>query len=160
VLERFRGDKIAILWSLLRILIGTQWLISGYHKIGGFDATGFIKDSINLVSTPNAALLDWYATFLEYFVLQNITIFNFLISWGEFLVGLGLILGLFTKIALLAAAFMNLNFMLAGATYINPILYTLEIILLIIGPATYRYGIDYFMKPKLKDISLKKELPM
>lgn len=156
MLEKLRGNKIAIVWNVLRILIGWQWLVSGYHKIGGFDATGFIKDSINLVSAPNAAVLDWYAAFLEYFVLEYISIFNFLVSWGEFLIGLGLILGLFTKAALLAAAFMNLNFMLAGATYINPLLYTIEIILLMMGPATYRYGIDYFMKPKLKDISLKK----
>lgn len=158
ILEILKGDKMAIFWSLLRVLIGTQWLISGYHKIGGFDATGFIKDSVSIVSAPNAALLDWYAAFLEYFVLENISIFNFLVSWGEFLVGLGLILGLFTKFSLLAAAFMNLNFMLAGATYINPILYTLEIILLIIGSATYRFGLDYFIMPKLKDKSFKNNL--
>lgn len=155
-MEKLKNDKIAIFWNILRVLIGWQWLVSGYHKIGSFDATGFIKDSINLVSTPNAAVLDWYAAFLEYFVLDYISIFNFLVSWGEFLIGLGLILGLFTKVALLAAAFMNLNFMLAGATYINPILYTIEIILLMMGSATYRFGIDYFMIPKLKDVSLNK----
>lgn len=158
MLERLKGNRIAILWNILRVVIGWQWLVSGYHKIGSFDATGFIKNSINLVSAPNAAVLGWYAKFLEYFVLEYISIFNFLVSWGEFLIGLGLILGLFTKASLLAAAFMNLNFMLAGATYINPILYTVEIILLMMGSAAYRYGIDYFMIPKLKDISFKKNL--
>ena len=50
---------------------------------------------------------------------------------------------------------MNLNFMLAGTTSTNPILYTVAILLLVAGPNAYRYGVDYFLPDivaKLKDL--------
>lgn len=151
-----QGNKAAIFWAIIRVMIGWQWLVSGWHKIGNFNASGFISDSIKSGGQTNYLILQWYEAFLENFVLNNIEVFNILIPWGELLVGLGLILGMFSTAALLAGAFMNLNFMLAGATDINPILYTIEIILLFMRPVTYRYGFDYYITPKLKEMFSKK----
>jgi uncharacterized membrane protein YphA (DoxX/SURF4 family) len=41
------------------------------------------------------------------------------VSWGETLVGVGLILGAFTGIAALFGSLMNMNYLLAGAVSIN-----------------------------------------
>lgn len=152
VLAKLRGDKAAIIWTLVRIYVGWEWLVSGWEKIGNFDATGFLKSAIDNAAGENPAVLSWYASFLEYFALPNIGLINFLVAWGGFFVGIGLIIGCFTTTALYAGAFMNLNFMLAGVTSINPILYTLTIILLVMRGASYRWGIDYYLLPKEREM--------
>lgn len=149
--EAIKGNKSAIFWTIMRVLLGLQWIISGWNKIGSFDASGFVKSSIDMAQEPSTDVLSWYASFLEKIVLPNIEIFNFLVCWGEFLIGLGLIIGLFTSAALYTGAFLNFNFLLAGASSINPIVYTLEIILLIKRPASTRFSIDYFLLPRIKD---------
>jgi len=93
----------------------------------------------------------WYATFLESFALPNAGLINVIIPWGELLVGLGLVLGVATIPALIAAAFMNLNFLLAGTLSTNPIFYTIAILLLFTGSASYYYGVDRFLTSYLKE---------
>lgn len=159
MLKTLRNDKWAILWAVVRLYVGYQWLTAGWGKItreGGFDASGFLKGAIGKAGGDHPSVSGWYASFLEGFALPNAGLFNILIPWGEFLAGLGLILGLFTTYALIGAAFMNLNFMLAGTTSTNPQLYTLAIILLVMGSASYRYGLDYYVMPKLRS-KLKKD---
>ncbi|MFV9510362.1 DoxX family protein [Tepidibacillus sp. LV47] len=155
MLKALRGDKAAIFWAIVRIWLGVQWIEAGWEKLTGpeaFDAKGFLMGALKKATGDHPAVQGWYASFLEGFAIPNVGLFNFLIPWGEFLVGLGLILGTFTTIALLAGAFMNLNFMLAGTTSTNPILYTVAIILLAMGPAAYRWGVDYYLLPKLKQM--------
>jgi len=153
MLSTLRNDKFAILWTIVRVYLGWQWIQAGWHKVtGGFDASGFLKGAIGKASGDHPSVQVWYASFLENFALPNVGLFNVLIPWGEFLVGFGLILGMFTTVALFGGAFLNLNFMLAGTTSTNPILYTLAIILLVMGPAAYRYGVDYYLLPRIKQL--------
>jgi len=92
----------------------------------------------------------WYADFLEGFVIPNAARFGPLIAWGEVLVGVGLILGAFTGFAALAGAFMNLNFMLAGTTSTNPILYTAAILVIIGIEYAQYYGLDAYIRPTVE----------
>jgi hypothetical protein len=69
-----------------------------------------------------------------------------------FLVGAGLIVGFMTIPTLLASAFMNLNFLLAGTVSTNPVLYTVAIILLFAGRGAYYWGADHWMIPYVKQI--------
>lgn len=153
-----KGPKMAIVWTILRVWLGIQWIEAGYHKItDGFEAGGFLQGAIAKAGGDHPAVQGWYATFLESFAVPNIELFNILIPWGEFLVGLGLILGAATIPALLAGAFMNLNFLLAGTTSTNPVLYTAAIILLFVGTASYCYGVDRFAIPYVKNFINKKK---
>ncbi|MEH7524053.1 DoxX family protein [Bacillus sp. JJ1503] len=156
-----KGPKMAIVWTVLRIWLGIQWIEAGFHKItGGFDAGIFIQGAIAKAGGDHPAVQGWYAAFLEGIALPNIELFNILIPWGEFLVGLGLIIGAATIPALLAGAFMNLNFLMAGTVGINPVLYTAAIILLFTGAAGYFYGVDRFAVPYVKNFfNKKKNLP-
>ena len=146
-----KGPKMAVIWTVLRVWLGVQWLQAGINKVGVFDATGFLHGTIAKSQGENAIVKGWYATFVEQFALPNVELFNVLIPWGEVLVGIGLILGAATIPALLAAAFMNLNFLLAGTISTNPILYTAAMILLFAGAASYFYGIDRFAVKYMKE---------
>jgi thiosulfate dehydrogenase (quinone) large subunit len=139
---------LAIAWTILRMWLGLQWIQAGYAKIqSGFEAGGFLEGSIVNARGANPTVPGWFADFLEGFALPNIELFNILIPWGEFLVGLGLIIGLATVPALIAGAFMNLNFMMAGMGLTGPDikLFAAALILLLIGKGRYYYGFDRFV---------------
>ncbi|MBS4179127.1 DoxX family membrane protein [Lederbergia citrea] len=138
---------VAIVWAALRIWLGIQWLEAGWHKLGAFDAAGFLHGAIEKAGGDFPAVQGWYAGFLETVALPNIKIINILIPWGEILVGVGLIVGALTLPALIAGAFMNLNFLMAGTVSTNPILLTAAIILLFVIKGTAYYGVDRFLVP-------------
>ena len=146
-----RGPKMAIIWTVLRIWLGYQWIEAAIGKLThGFDALGFLQGAIANAKGDHPAVQGWYANFLQHFAIPNVELFNHLIPNGELLVGIGLILGFATIPALVAAAFMNLNFMLAGTTSTNPILYTVAILLMAAGTAGYYYGVDRIILPFIK----------
>lgn len=159
--KHINGTKMAYIWTVLRIWLGLQWIEAGYYKISsGFEVSGFLQGAIANAGGDHPTVPGWYAGFLEGFALPNIEFFNILIPWGEFLVGLGLILGLVTIPALMAGAFMNFNFIMAGVGLSSPDskLFTVAMILLFIGKGRYYYGFDRFVIPYVKKhISAKKK---
>ncbi|WP_227767415.1 TQO small subunit DoxD [Zhaonella formicivorans] len=153
----FKEPKFSILWTVLRVWLGFQWITSSLTKIGnpvwtgdkaGVAISGFLKNALTLAGGEHPAVQGWYAGFINSFALPNAKLFSYLIPFGEFAVGLGLIVGGLTTFALLGGAFMNLNFMLAGTTSTNPILYTAAILLLAAGSNASRIGIDTLISKK------------
>ena len=148
----WENEKVSVVWTVLRIWLGIQWIEGGWHKVqDGFDASGFLHGALAKATGDTPTVQAWYGTFLEGFALPNVNIFNVLIPWGELLVGVGLIVGIATVPALLAAAFMNVNFLLAGTISTNPILFTAAIILLFVGKGAYIWGGDCFIIPFVKE---------
>ncbi|PLR83638.1 Crp/Fnr family transcriptional regulator [Bacillus canaveralius] len=153
----WKTPQAAIAWTIIRIWLGIQWIEAGWHKVAdGFDAGGFMQGAIAKAGGDHPMVAGWYANFLESVAIPNSGLFSFLVSWGEILVGLGLILGAATIPALIAGAFMNLNFMLAGTTSTNPVLYTVAFILLFAGSGSYYWGVDRLAIPYLKERFIKK----
>jgi thiosulfate dehydrogenase [quinone] large subunit len=148
-----KSSKMAIVWTVLRVWLGIQWIEAGYHKIAdGFDAGGFLMGAIAKSTGEHPAVAGWYATFLKEFALPNVDIINAIIPYAEVAVGLGLIVGLLTIPALLGGTLMNLNFMLAGTTSTNPILMTVAFILLYVGAKCYVLGLDKIAVPYTKNM--------
>lgn len=76
--------------------LGYSWLTSGVGKLtGDFNASGYLKNAVaSPVKGPEGEVVHgWYVSFLESFAIPNVELFNVIIPVGEFLVGLGLILG-------------------------------------------------------------------
>ncbi len=73
-----------------------------------------------------------------------------MVAWGELLVGIALILGAFTGIAAFFGAFMNMNFLLAGAVSTNPILLLGQLFLILAWRVAGWLGLDRYLLPKLK----------
>lgn len=146
--KHLSGKKLALILTLVRVWLGYQWLEAGYYKIkSGFEVEGFLQGAIAAASGDEPRVPGWYANFLKGVALPNHEFFNILIPWGEFLVGLGLILGLATVPALLAGAFMNLNFIMAGMGFssLDSKLLLVAIILILSGKGRYYYGLDRYV---------------
>lgn len=67
---------------------------------------------------------NWFHDMLTY-MLDNewYTWFAKLIAFGEFLIGLGLLVGALVGIAAFFGSLLNFNFMLTGTTSTNPVLF-------------------------------------
>lgn len=147
----FNNKYLVPVWTVLRVWLGFQWIIPGIEKLkdptwvgsqSGVAITGFLKGALAKASGDHPSVQWWYAKFVENVALPNAGVFTYIVPVGEVLVGVSLILGAFTIAGLLGGAFMNLNYLLAGTTSTNPILYTAAIILMAAGANAYKIGID------------------
>ncbi|PAV31489.1 Crp/Fnr family transcriptional regulator [Virgibacillus profundi] len=148
-----RNNKIvAGILTFLRIYIGYQWLTGGFGKItgGGFDASGFIQGAIAGAGGENPAIQGWWATFLEAVALPNAELFSFMVMWGEFLVGIALILGIFTNFAALMGITMNFAFLFSGTVSTNAQMVLITVFLIVAGYNAGRFGLDRWILPFLK----------
>lgn len=156
-----RTNRVAsIFLTFLRVYLGFQWMTHGYEKLtsGGFDASGFLKGAIANSSGEHPAVQSWWASFLDSFALPNVELFNVLIPWGEFLVGVALLLGVFTTFAMLMGLTMNFAFLFSGTTSTNPQMVFLGLFILIAGYNAGKYGLDHWVIPFIQTKILKKDL--
>lgn len=164
--EYFKGAKGSWIWLVLRLYLGYQWMNAGWHKLTGdkpFDATGYLKGAAaKIVPGPNAPAnfkpitAEWWGDFLNGFAIPNAKLFNVMIPWGEFLVGLALILGFATIFSAVMGAFMNFAFLMSGSTSSNPYLFALSFIVVSLGGAYAGYiGVDYWFRPIFRNYVAK-----
>lgn len=157
-----------VIWTVIRVYVGWEWLSAGIGKVfgqgsaswvgpnAGAAITGFLKGALAKTSGQHPDVQWWYASFIENIALPNATTFGYVVAWGEIFVGLGLILGFLTTIALFAGILMNMSYLLAAAISTNPILLFLEGLLLWAGAAAYYWGIDRAFLPRWKKWRLAK----
>jgi len=153
-----------VIWTVLRVWVGWQWLTSGWGKVfgagsevwvgdkAGTAVMGFLKGALGKTVGEHPDVQAWYGWFITHLALPNAKVFSYIIAYGEVLTGIALILGILTITALLAGVLMNLNYLLAGTVSINPVLLTVEAILLYVGPAVYYIGLDRWLIPELSRI--------
>lgn len=129
------GDvRWAWIWLILRLYVGYEWLSAGWDKLhsaawvgssAGTALTGFVNNALAKASSAHPDVQGWYAAFLQGIVLSHAAFWSTLVAWGETLIGIALILGLFTGIAAFFGSFMNVNYLLAGSVSTNPILFAI-----------------------------------
>ncbi|HEU4325923.1 MAG TPA: DoxX family protein [Roseiflexaceae bacterium] len=171
-------------WLVLRLWLGYAWITAGISKLfgpgsavwigdkAGTAVTGFLNGAIaksplaagfDPAATPNPPVQEWYATLVRDFFLPNATIFGYLVAYGEFLVGLALILGIFTRFAAVMGVVMNLSYLFAGAISNNPQMLVVGLLIAVGGGvAVGYYGLDYFARPitqKVQERTFGKLLP-
>ena len=151
----FGNTRWAWLWLIIRVYVGYTWLISGWGKLSnpGWVGTGealqaFWQRAVAIPEPPArpAIAFDWYRAFLQALLDSgSYTWFSKLIVAGEILIGLALILGAFTGIAAFLGGFMNWNFMMAGSASINPVLFTLSILIILAWKIAGWWGLDRWL---------------
>lgn len=150
----FTSTKLSALWLVVRIYVGWQWLAAGWEKItspvwtgskAGSALHGFVTHALEKTSGAHPDVQGWYASFLRNFVDHHTVLFSYLVAYGEVLVGIALILGIFTALAAFFGGFMNMNYLLAGTVSINPVLLILEFLLLLAWRTAGWLGLDGYI---------------
>jgi len=142
------------LWLIVRLYVGYEWLIAGWAKVqnpawfgssAGSALTGFLKGALAKATGEHPDVQGWYAGFLQNVVLPNASVWSNLVAVGEVLVGIALILGIFTGIAALFGSFMNFNYLLAGTVSTNPVLLFLATFLVLAWKTAGWIGLDHWL---------------
>jgi thiosulfate dehydrogenase [quinone] large subunit len=149
--ELFSSIRWAWIWLILRLYVGWEWVQAGWGKLhnpawtgskAGTAITGFVTNALTKASGDHPDVQGWYAWFLQHMVLTHAMFWSYLISWGESLVGVALILGLFTGIAAFFGSIMNMNYLLAGTVSTNPILFVIATWLVLAWKTAGWWGLD------------------
>lgn len=153
----FNDTRSALLWLIVRLYVGYTWVNAGWGKVNssawtgenaGTAVSGFINGALSKAE-EGKDVTGWYASFLENVALPNAKLFSFVVAYGELLVGLGLIVGLFTGIAAFFGSLMNVTFLFAGTLSSNPILFILATWLVLAWKNAGWYGLDRWVLPYL-----------
>ena len=154
----FSNSKSSVFWLIVRLYVGYQWLMAGWVKVtsdawvgsnAGQALTGFLNGALVKTAGTHPDVQGWYGWFLQHVVLPHASTWSHMVAWGEVLVGIGLILGLFTGIAAFFGLFMNLNYLMAGTVSTNPILFVLSIGLILAWKVAGYIGLDRYALPYL-----------
>ena len=154
---KFLRENIYASYGLLvlRLWLGYDWLTAGWGKLTGdqpFSAAGLIGRAIEKpVTSHDHVVYPIFTSFLEGVAMPNVGLFSFMVAWGEFLVGLGLILGALTTAAMFFGMFMNFMFMFAGTVSSNPWMVLLSIFILVAGSNAGKWGLDRWILPYIRN---------
>lgn len=114
-------------------------------NVAGF-ASGGIAASEG--AHPDVAF-SWYVNFLEWIRDSAHPVIGPLVAIGELVIGLVLILGLFTGIAAFLGAVLNFSFVFAGSAGVNPAMILISGLLILAWRNAGWYGLDRYLLPLL-----------
>jgi thiosulfate dehydrogenase [quinone] large subunit len=144
----FTKPQITLL-LLLRLIVGYHFLFEGIDKLF----------TPNWTAAPFLLQANWVFSNIFHWLTGNtavLSVINFLNIWGQILIGLSLILGLFSTSAAIFGALMMLSYYIAvppfvsASTFVDKNLFELVSFLIIaLFPTSDIIGIDFLMK-KLK----------
>ena len=159
IMIRHMAQKVNAFWlTLLRVALGIRFLWEGIAKI----QDGYFSSYEKLASGASNILWSegtpqWYVWIMEQTIVPNQLWIQKLIPIAEIVLGLMLIVGLFTALASLGVAGMSLSFIMAawGASGVwDPIMIFVGSIALL-GGAGHAFGLDYYVLPWLFSLSKK-----
>lgn len=154
----FGNTKLAPVWLILRVYVGWTWLTAGWGKVNnpawvgpeaGGAIKGFLMGALEKTGGAHPDVSGWYGEFLKTTAIPNASTFSHMVAYGELLVGIGLILGIFTGITAFFGAFMNMNFLFAGAVSTNPIMFVIQLLLILAWRTAGFLGFDRYLLPML-----------
>ena len=152
----FRSSAASLIWLVVRLWLGYQWINAGYQKIwgseksffwfgGGAGVKGFAAAGVAGSATgKGGASYGWWAGFLHNFVIPNASWIAKFIALGELALGIALVLGLFTGLVALFGLTLNLVYMFTGSAGVNPAYCVLEVPLILAWRNGGYLGLDRF----------------
>ncbi len=132
----FSNTRAGLFWLPIRIFLGFEWAVAGWHKLtgtgwmdGGAPLLGYWQNAVKVPAQGSAPItFDWYRAFLQFLIdHQAQSWFAKLITFGELAVGIALLVGALVGVAAFFGIVMNMSYLLAGSTSVNPIMFALAI---------------------------------
>jgi thiosulfate dehydrogenase (quinone) large subunit len=129
---------------LLRVYLGVVFLVAALPKLQK-DFTPILLGFLERVALEKGH--PFYQEFIQRVVIPNAALFAVLVSWGELLVGVSLILGLLTRFSAAAAFLLTVNYMFAKGNWFwnpssNDAAFAMISLALLVGAAGRTLGLD------------------
>lgn len=154
----FSNTRAGLFWLPIRIFLGFEWAVAGWEKLtgtgwidGGAKLMGYWQNAVKVPAQGSAPItFDWYRSFLQVLIDNNAQgVFGWLISLGELAVGVALLTGTLVGIAAFFGVVMNMSYLLAGSTSVNPVMFALAIGLILGWRVAGHDGVDRYLLPRL-----------
>ena len=150
----FNDTRASILWVVIRVWLGWQWLEAGWGKLQnpawmqtGEALKGFWTRAVQVPAEGRPPIAyDWYRNFIQSMLDSGSYVwFAKFVAVGELLVGIGLIFGFLMFFTAFMAGFMNWNFIMAGSASANGLWLVLAVLLIAAWKISGYLGADYFL---------------
>jgi thiosulfate dehydrogenase (quinone) large subunit len=160
----YRSKGAGLLWLVVRVWLGYEWVSAGYQKLWGSEKAGFWSGGgagvkgfatagvAGSATGKSGASYGWWAGFLHNFVIPNASWIAKLVTLSELAIGVLLILGLFTGAAAFAGIGLNVIYMFSGSAGVNPAYAILSIFLILAWRNAGYFGLDRFALPMVRDL--------
>ena len=154
----FADVRFSWFWLIIRLYMGYDWLTAGWEKVtnpawvgaqSGSALTGFVNGALQQTTGAHPNVEAWYAWFLQNIVLPAAPVWSWIVAFGELLVGVALILGIFTGLAAFFGGFMDVSYLMAGSISINPILFVFATWIVLAWKTAGWIGLDRWILPAL-----------
>jgi thiosulfate dehydrogenase [quinone] large subunit len=158
----FRSTRTSLIWLIVRLWLGWQWLDAGWQKATGSGYANWLSHSAGLQGFIAAAdsswahraqayghpevAYGWYVSLLND-VGRHAQVVSVAVTFSELAVGVGLLLGCLTGIAAAGGVALNLIYITSGSAGPNGVFILLGILLLAAWRVAGYLGADYFILP-------------
>jgi len=152
----FNSPYASLLWLPLRVWLGYKWIEAALGKLGnpawvqtGEALKGFWTNAVAVPATGRPPIaFGWYRSFIQFLLnTHSYTWFAKLVAYGELLIGIALVAGIFTGLAATSGGFLNWNYIMAGSASTNGIMLVLSFGLILAWKIAGYIGLDYFLLP-------------
>jgi thiosulfate dehydrogenase (quinone) large subunit len=157
----FRSRQASILWLIVRLWLGWQWLSAGWQKLTGANSwfthpaglQGFIASANSAYDHRAQAFghpevtYGWYLHILND-VDAHAQVFSRVVTLSELAVGIGLLLGCLTGAAAAGGVALNIMYITGGSAGPNGIFILLGVLLIAAWRVAGYLGADYFLLPR------------
>lgn len=154
----FSNATAAFVWLPVRLFLGFEWVVAGWHKLtgtgwtdGGGALLGYWNNAVKVPTTGSPAItFDWYRDFLQFLInIHAQSWFAWLITLGEITVGVALLVGVLVGVAAFFGVTMNMAYLLAGSSSVNPVMFALAVGLILAWKVAGYIGLDRWLLPTL-----------
>jgi thiosulfate dehydrogenase [quinone] large subunit len=145
-IEWLTQSKIAgIAWTAMRVWLGAMWIQAGVAKLWGAENPAFLHNNGAAVAgfaAHGTAAYSWWGSFLHSFVVPNSGWIGILVAVAEFAIGVGLCLGLFTRLAALGSLALLFTYVMSGTASVCALYALFAVVILATWKTSSLFGVD------------------
>ena len=140
-----RSKFMAFGWTAMRVWLGIMWLQAGVAKLWGAENPAFLHNGgagVAGFAAHGVAAYSWWGSFLHSFVVPNSGWIGIVVAFAEFAVGIGLVLGLFTRVAALGSLALLFTYVMSGTASVCAFYALFAVIILATWRSSSWLGVD------------------
>jgi thiosulfate dehydrogenase [quinone] large subunit len=112
-----QSKVMSVVWLAMRVWLGIMWIQAGDAKLWGKENASFLHHNGAAVAgfaTHGTSAYTWWHSFLTGFVVPNSGWIGVLVAVSEFVIGVALVAGFFTRLAALASLGLLFTYVMSG----------------------------------------------
>ena len=144
--EWVKESKVmAVGWLAMRVWLGIMWIQAGWAKLFGAENPYFLHHNgagVAGFAAHGTPAYTWWGSFLHGFVVPNAGGIGILIAVAEFVIGVALVAGLFTRIAALGSLALLFTYVMSGTASVCAFYALFAIVILTMWRTASWLGVD------------------